>query len=189
MNIVGVPIAMTPGDWFCLASTANLFFDELEMAVTGRKDAEGRPETLISVRLVWLGEAGTGAGLQKGGVLFLYDTAFPDALPWRLGTGTDGCFVQRIYAPPGRALKLRASVPCCAPDIEVAADTMQAAALTVGRSCAPREAELTVTLPASTTAAALTGRCSEFIFNFEEPGPRPAEDLLQRADQDAVLKR
>jgi hypothetical protein len=190
INIVGVPIAMTPGDLFCLASTANLFFDDLETAVTGRKDAEGRPETLVSVRLVWQDGTGPETGLQKGSVLFLSDPAFPDTPPWRLGTGAEGCFVQKIYAPPGRVLKLKASVPCCAPEIKAEADEMvKAAALTVGRLCAPREAETTVALPASTAASSLTGRCSEFIFNFEEPGPSPAEDLLQRADQDAVLKR
>jgi hypothetical protein len=168
VNVVGVPIAMTPGDLFCLASGANLFFDDLETAVTGRKDAEGRAETLVSARLVWQDGSGPETGLQKGGVLFLYDTAFPEAAPWRLGTGADGCFVQKIYAPPGRVLKLKASVPCCAPEIEAEA-SVKAAALNVGRLCAPREAETIITIPASTNGHALVGRCSEFIFDFEGP--------------------
>jgi len=172
VNVVGVPIAMTPGDLFCLPSTARVSFVDLETAVTGRKDAEGRPETLISVRLVWQDGTGPETGLQKGSAVFLYDTAFPDAAPWRLGTGVDGCAVLKIYAPAGRVLKLRGSVPCCAPEIE-AENTTKAAALGVGRLCAPREGEMTVILPASTVAASLVGPCSEFIFDFGEPGPQP----------------
>lgn len=166
INIVGVPVAITPGDLFCIDASNRVSFEDLETAVTGRVDAEGRPETLISLRL-----AGSYGGIQMRDVVSIHDTAFPESDPLRIATGSAGCIMLKLYAPPGRVLRFTASVPCCQPELGVGEVSEARAALKVGLTCAPKTAEMLLTIPVETEAKSVS-RCDGWTGDFGQPSSR-----------------
>ncbi|HSA59706.1 MAG TPA: hypothetical protein VLJ37_08485 [bacterium] len=173
VNIVGVPIAMTPGDLSCIDSSNQVSFKDLETAVTGRIDVEGRPETSIRVRLV-----GSYGGIQMRGAVSVHDTAFPDSDPWRIATGSNGCIMLKIYAPPGRVLRFLASVPCCQPDLGVGEATEAMAALKIGPGCAPKTAEMALTIPGETEAKSVS-RCDGWTGEFGQPASQTESGVME----------